>query len=139
MLFYDDTEHPLVRMTIVGIRTREDNAAYMDRVDALLDAGDQFALVVDDRSTGNRSARGRSGRVLQWAVGRRARFKRRCVGMAIVVDELNLVRTVRAPRVLQPVIPVPVSVFSDTDMAVAWVHSRLAACAGRQVLEQYAR
>ena len=139
MLFYDDTEHPVVRITIVGNTTPEDNTAYMDRIDALLDAGDKFALVVDDRSTGDRVPRRWPRLLLRWAIGRRAQFKRACVGMAVVVDELTLARTERAPGVLQPLIPVPVSVFSAADMAHAWVHSRLTAVTGRVVAEQYAR
>jgi len=138
LLFYDDTEHPVVCITIVGDRTPEDNTAYMDRIDALLDAGDPFALVVDDRSTGDHPARRWPRRLLRWAIGRRAQFKRACVGMAVIVDEVSL-RTERAPGVVQPLIPVPVSVFSATDMAHAWVRSRLAAVTGRVVAEQYAR
>jgi hypothetical protein len=137
LLFYDDTEHPVVRITIVGVRTAEDNTAYMERVDALLDAGERFALVVDDRSTGTRPARSR--RLLQWAVARRAQLKRSCVGMAVILDELDLERCDRAPRVPQPLTPVPVSVFGDAGMADTWVRSRLAAAAGREVLKEYVR
>jgi hypothetical protein len=138
LLFYDDTEHPVVRITIVGDRTPEDSTAYMDRIDALLDAGHPFALVVDDRSSGHRPARRWPRRLLRWAIGRRARFKRACVGMAVIVDEVSL-RTERAPGVVQPLIPVPVSVFGATDMAQAWVRSRLEAVTGRVAGEQYAR
>ena len=137
MLFYDDTEHPLVRITIVGLRTPEDNTAYMERVDALLNAGERFALLVDDRSTGTRSVQ--SARALRWAVTRWAQLKRSCVGMAVILDELDLERRDRAPRVPQPLTPVPVSVFGDAGMADTWVRSRLAAAAGREVLKEYVR
>ena len=137
MLFYDDTEHPLVRITIVGLRTPEDNTAYMERVDALLSAGERFALLVDDRSTGTRSAQ--SVRALRWVVTRWAPLRRKCVGMALIVDQLILLQTERAPRVLQPLTPVPVSVFDDAGMADSWVRSRLAAAAGREVQKQYVR
>jgi hypothetical protein len=137
LLFYDDTEHPLVRITIVGLRTPEDNTAYMERVDALLSAGERFALLVDDRSTDTRSAQ--SVRALRWVVTRWAQLRRKCVGMALIVDQLILLQTERAPRVLQPLTPVPVSVFDDAGMADSWVRSRLAAAAGREVQKQYVR
>jgi hypothetical protein len=137
LLFYDDTEHPLVRITIVGVRTREDNTAYMERVDALLNAGERFALLVDDRSTGTRSAQ--SARALRWAVTRWAQLKRTCVGMAVIVDGLILLQSERSTRVPQLLTPVPVSVFDDAGMADSWVRSRLSAAVGRQVIEQYVR
>jgi hypothetical protein len=137
LLFYDDTEHPLVRITIVGLRTPEDNTAYMERVDALLNAGERFALLVDDRSTGTRSAQ--SARALRWVVTRWAQLRRKCVGMAVIVDQLILLQTERSPGVLQPLTPVPVSVFDDAGMADSWVRSRLSAAVDRQVIEQYVR
>jgi hypothetical protein len=139
LLFYDDTEHPVVRITLVGVTTPEDHTAYMERIDALLDAGDSFALVIDDRSTGERGTHPGSRRLLRWAVARRAQFKRACVGMAVVVDELALLRAERGPRILQPLVPVPVSVFTAADMAQAWLASRLTPVTGRVVAEQYAR
>jgi hypothetical protein len=139
LLFFDDTEHPVVRITIVGIPTPDDDTAYMERIDALLDAGDPFALVIDDRSMGEGDIRRWSRRLLRWAVARRAQLRHACVGMAVVVDELALLRDGRGPRTVQPLVPVPVSVFTAVDMAQAWLCSRLAPVAGRVVAEQYAR
>jgi hypothetical protein len=139
LLFYDDTEHPVVRITLVGLTTPEDDTAYMERIDALLDAGGPFALVIDDRSTRARGGHRWSRRLLRWAIARRAQFKGACVGMAVVVDDLALLGAGRGPRILQPLVPVPVSVFTGADMAQAWLSSRLAPVTGRVVAEQYAR
>jgi hypothetical protein len=59
--------------------------------------------------------------------------------MAVILDELDLERCDHAPRVPQPLTPVPVSVFSDAAMADMWVRSRLAGAAGREVLKEYVR
>jgi hypothetical protein len=126
-------------MAITGVRTPEDDAASMDRIEELLSAGERFALVVDDRALDNHAIRGQARRALQWAVSRWGQLKRTCVGLAIIVDELDLVTPARAHRRLRPILPVPVSIFTDAEMADAWLRSRLAAAGeGHEIVEQYA-
>lgn len=126
-------------MTIVGVRTPEDDTAYMDRVEALLNAGERFALVVDDRSVDNHAINGQARRALQWAISRWRRLKHTCVGLAIIVDELDLVSPARQHRTLRPILPMPVSIFTDAQMADDWLRSRLAAAGGdHEIVEQYA-
>ena len=139
LLHYDDTEHPLVRVAITGVRTLEDDTAYMNRVEALLNAGERFALVMDERSTTDHAVKGHARRALQWAISRWGRLKRTCVGLAIIVDELDLVPPAGPRRDLRPILPVPVAIFTDSEMADAWLRSRLAA-AGEEhdIVEQYA-
>lgn len=111
----------------------------MDRIEELLSAGERFALVVDDRALDNHAIRGQARRALQWAVSRWGQLRRTCVGLAIIVDELDLVTPARAHRRLRPILPVPVSIFTDADMADAWLRSRLAAEGeGHEIVEQYA-
>lgn len=133
VLDYDDSEYPLVRMTITGVRTPKDNVAYMRRIEMLLDAGDRFVVVVDDQSTECRPARRQRWRGRWWVAGRRRLFRRTCVAMAIVTSEADLARVERTTRRLQHMSPVPTSLFCDVAMADAWVHSRLASEDGRSV------
>lgn len=112
----------------------------MDRIEALLNAGERFALVVDERSATNPATEGQARRALQWAISRWRRLARTCVGLAIIVDELDLLTPPARPRRgLRPILPVPVSIFTDAEMADAWLRSRLAAAGeDHEIVEQYA-
>ena len=133
MLHYDDSAHPLVRMTITGLRTAEDSKACIDRIATLLDAGIRFVLVVADHSIQERPFSWLSLRTLRWAVERWGRLRRMCAGVAVVVDEQRLIKTPRAARSLLPPMPVPVSIFGDAEMANIWVQSQLVTSQGRAV------
>jgi hypothetical protein len=110
----------------------------MDRIEALLNAGERFALVVDNRSASH-AFNGQARRALQWAISRWGRLRQLCVGLAIIVDELDLVAPAARRRALRPIVPVPVSVFTDAEMADAWLRSRLAAVGEEhEIVEQYA-
>lgn len=134
MPHFDDTEHPLIRMTLTGTSDPSDSIAFMTHVEALIDAGQRFVLVLDHGMAHALWNRGQWRRVLLWAVRRRRQLKRTCAAVAVTATEAALPRVERATRSLACVIPVPLSIFFEVAMAEQWVHSRLASGDGQLVL-----
>ena len=134
MPHFDDTEHPLIRMTITGAGDPGDSIAFMTRIEALIEAGQRFVLVLDHGMAHALWAGGQWRRVLLWAVRRRRQLKRTCAAVAVTATEAALPRVERATRSLAHMIPAPISIFSEVAMAEQWVNSRLPSGDGQLVL-----
>jgi len=131
---FDDTEHPLIRMTLPGPSEPGDSIAFMTRIERLIETGHRFVLVLDHGMAHALWSGGQWRRVLLWAVRRRRQLKRTCAAVAVTATEAALPRLDRATRSLARIIPVPLSTFFDVAMADQWAHSRLASGDGRLVL-----
>jgi len=130
---FDDTEHPLIRMTLTGLGDPGVSTAFMTRIEALIDVGERFVLVLDHGMAHALGAGAQWRDVLLWAVRRRRQLKRTCAAVAVTATEAALPRVERATLSLACLIPVPLSIFFEAAMAEQWVHSRLASGDGQPV------
>lgn len=121
---FDDTDHPLVRMTFTGSAGPRDHIAFMARVEALVATGERFVLVLDEGMAHALSTAG-SWHLLPWALRWRRHLRRTCAAVAVTMTQATLPRAGRATRAIACLIPAPLAIFMETAMAEQWVHSRL--------------
>ncbi|HSK95965.1 MAG TPA: hypothetical protein VK891_05040 [Euzebyales bacterium] len=133
MLDVDDTDRPLIRMTLAGDGEPDDGAAFIDRIETLLAAGERFVLMLDERLALAVFGDGRWRRLLPWALRRRRRLAHNCAAVAVTVTDLALPRVERTTTALAHLLPAPLSTFFEVSMAEQWVHSRLASGHGQPV------
>lgn len=133
MLHYDDTDRPLIRVALAGVVDPADGVAFAARMDRLLAADERFVLVLDDRLVVALSSGRPWRRVRMWGLRRRRELAQACAAVAVTAAEHALPQVDRATRRLARMIPAPLSIFVEPDMAEQWVHSRVASGRRRPV------
>lgn len=114
-----DTDWPVAELEFSATRTPADNDRYMAQIDAWLERGEPFAVVMRHRATRDESTKGESKRAMDWVLSRRGQFERCLRGMALVPQPEEEQRTRRGAAGLRKVMPVPMEVFLDIDEARA--------------------
>jgi hypothetical protein len=123
----DESLNPIVIVHFNASLTVETATRLFSEVDDLLTRLGTFGLVMQVNYQGGEQERGVTKMQKQWLSANRPRFKKDCVGIAMVSSDAKYVSFYAplANKIISRMYHCPGAMFGNADKALAWVQARL--------------